>query len=460
MMKRERQRDEVVMIDVGSFRSRDCYGISRRAFVRAGMALPLGVGLGAPALGKQAAAAGPARSVVLLWLWGGPSHLDTFDPKPQAPQEIRGPFDTLVTRTPGLRVSELFPRLAQRSQLFTVVRSNKNLTATHRIAASISLTGEQGANGDAEYGPSIGSIVHRVQAGRHDLPPYISVTPGALKTALGIVKGAGGGGWGKAHDPVSVRCSDTGGVDIPSLKLLEGLPSNRLADRKLLLKQLDQIARLGDRGPVETWGENFRRAYRLLTSGEGQRAFDLSRESSATRGRYGRSVFGQSCLLARRLVEAEVPFIQVNWSQWVENLFDSKTDFGWDTHWLNFEHMVDRHGPILDRALSTFLDDLSQRGLLDQTLVVAMGEFGRTPKISGNAGRDHWPSVYSSLWAGGGVVPGQVIGQSDRRGADSLTDPVTPDMVATTMLQQAGIGTEQRAELRVFPDSHVIEGLV
>ena len=446
------------MIDVGSFRSRDCYGISRRAFVRAGLTLPLATGVGRPAEANVSAPTGPARSVVLLWLWGGPSHLDTFDPKPDAPQEVRGPFSSLATRTPGLRVSELFPRLAQRSQLYSIVRSNKNLTSTHRIAASIALTGQQGANGDADYGPAIGSIVQRVQSGRQDLPPFIAVTPGALKTALGIVRGTGGGRWGKAYDPVPVACSDTGQVSIPALKLLDGLPTNRLADRKLLLGQLDQIARL--EGAAETWQESFRRAYRLLTSDEGRKAFDLSRESPTTRGQYGRSVFGQSCLLARRLVEAEVPFIQVNWSQWVENLFDSKTDFGWDTHWLNFEHMVDRHGPILDRALSTFLDDLNHRGLLESTLVVALGEFGRTPKISANAGRDHWPAVYRSLWAGGGVIPGQVIGQSDRQGGDALTSPVTPDMVATTMLQQSGIGTEQRAELRLFPDSHVIKELV
>ncbi|MEO1995534.1 MAG: DUF1501 domain-containing protein, partial [Planctomycetaceae bacterium] len=251
------------MIDVGSFRSRDCYGIGRRAFVRAGMSLPLATGLARQVPASQTTSTGPARSVVLLWLWGGPSHLDTFDPKPEAPQEVRGPFSSLATRTPGLRVSELFPRLAQRSHLYSIVRSNKNLTSTHRIAASIALTGQPGANGDADYGPSIGSIVQRVHAGRHDLPPFIAVTPGPLKTALGVVKGTGGGRWGKAFDPVSVGCSDTGQVAIPSLKLLDGLPSNRLADRRLLLGQLDHVARLEATGAAESWGENFRRAYRL-----------------------------------------------------------------------------------------------------------------------------------------------------------------------------------------------------
>ncbi len=448
------------MFHVGSFRSRECQGLSRRSLLRFGTSLPL---LAASGGGDGIAAAepvGPARSVILLWLWGGPSHLDTFDPKPLAPLEIRGPFATLPTRTPGLRVTELFPRLAARSDRFTVVRSHKNHTSVHRVAGSITLSGEKGETGDANYGPTVGSIVQKQRSRNAELPPFVSVTPGPLKTALGVVKGAGGGRWGKAYDPVAVRCSDTGRIDIPSLQLLEGLKLDRLADRRLLLGLLDRTTALANDARASTWSDNFRRAYRLLTSAEGRRAFDLSRESAATRGRYGASVFGQSCLLARRLVEAEVPFVQVNWSQYVENLYGNRTDFGWDLHWLNFEHMTDRHGPILDRALSALLDDLQERGLLERTLVVAIGEFGRTPKISANGGRDHWPAVYSSLWSGGGVIPGRVIGQSDERAYDSVTEPVTPDMVVTTILQQAGVGIADRARLRVFEESRVIEGLV
>ncbi|MDP7274918.1 MAG: DUF1501 domain-containing protein [Planctomycetaceae bacterium] len=448
------------MFDVGSFRSRECQGVSRRSLLRFGAGLPLLAAAGQRKMISAAGPVGPARSVLLLWLWGGPSHLDTFDPKPLAPQEIRGPFSTLSTRTSGLRVTELFPRLAARSDRFSIVRSHKNHTAVHRVAGSITLSGGKGETGDDNYGPTVGSIVQKQRTRNADLPPFVSVTPGPLKTALGVVKGAGGGRWGKAFDPVAVRCSDTGRVDIPALKLLEGLKPERLSDRRLLLGLLDQATARADDARSATWSDNFRRAYRLLISPEGRRAFDLSRESAATRGRYGRSVFGQSCLLARRLVEAEVPFVQVNWSQYVENLYGNRTDFGWDLHWLNFEHMTDRHGPILDRALSALLDDLRDRGLLDQTLVIAIGEFGRTPKISANGGRDHWPAVYSSLWAGGGVIPGRVIGRSDERAYDSVTAPVTPDMVVTTILQQAGIGAEDRVRLRVFEESQVIEGLV
>lgn len=448
------------MIEVGSFRSRDCHGVSRRSLLRFGASLPLVAASGGLVNSDVPTSTGPARSVILLWLWGGPSHLDTFDPKPEAPQEIRGPFATLATRTPGMQVSELFPNLAARSDRFSIVRSHHNHTAIHRVAGSIALSGGKGASGDSDYGPTVGSIVQRHRGGDGALPRFVSITPGPLKTALGSVQGAGGGRWGRAYDPVAVRCSDTGQVDIPSLRLLEGLQLERLSDRRSLLGVLDRSTSLATDVRSAAWSDSFARAYRLLTSVEGRRVFDLSRETPRTRGRYGASVFGQGCLMARRLVEAKVPFVQVNWSQYVENIYGTRTDFGWDTHWLNFEHMADRHGPILDRAVSALLDDLADRGLLEQTLVVAIGEFGRTPKISANGGRDHWPAVYSSLWAGGGVIPGQVIGASDNRAYAAVTEPVTPDMVVTTILQQAGVDTENRARLRVFEEGRVIDGLV
>ena len=185
---------------------------------------------------------------------------------------------------------------------------------------------------------------------------------------------------------------------------------------------------------------------------------DLTQEHDSLRRQYGQTSFGQSCLLARRLVEAEVPYVQVNWSQYVEAMTPN-CDFGWDTHIYNFEMLADRHCPILDRALSALLDDLRNRGLLETTLVVAMGEFGRTPKINGQAARDHWPNVYSSLWAGGGVQPGRVIGASDRLGQEPISDPVTPAIVGTTMLELAGIHAARRAELNILREGHVLEAL-
>src|SRR5690606_15298659 len=201
------------------------------------------------------------------------------------------------------------------------------------------------------------------------------------------------------------------------------------------------------------------RAFDLLTSSTGRKAFDLSLESDDTRGRYGRTAFGQSCLLARRLAEAGVPYIQVNWSEYVEPLLGDRTDYGWDTHANNFEFLNDRHGPILDRALSALLDDLGERGLLESTLVVCMGEFGRTPRMNGSMARDHWNRCYASIWAGAGVQGGRVIGESDARAEDPITDPIGPDRVGTTILELAGVNAELRSELGVLQTSTVIHEL-
>jgi hypothetical protein len=445
------------MLEVGRFNARGCSGMGRRAFLRAGFALPLSFSAGGVV---QASDMARAKSVILLWLWGGPSHIDTFDPKPEAPVDVRGPFAPIATRLPSVQFSELFPRLAMRNNLFSVLRTNVNLTNAHDIAGSIALTGGVGQNGNADYGPNLGSIVQRVRAQSSDLPMFTSIAPGKPTTAAGELKGFGGGRWGAAYDPFYIRCDDLGKVDLPALRLLDGLTIERLGDRRRLQDEIDAVARRGDYATQGHWNQNYERAFRLLTSAEGRQAFDLSRESQRTRGQYGRTMFGQSCLLARRLVEARVPYIQVNWSKWVENIFDGRTDFGWDTHWLNFEHLTDRHGPIFDRAMSALLDDLHERGLLDSTLVVAMGEFGRTPKISGNGGRDHWPNCYSSLWAGGGIQPGRVVGESDRGGFEPLTHPAAPVAVAATILELAGIRLEQRAALRVLPEASPIEGLL
>lgn len=445
------------MLEVGRMNTGGCGGADRRAFLGASFALPLAFGVGRVVHASEAA---QAKSVILLWLWGGPSHVDTFDPKPGAPQEVRGPFAPIATRQPGVQFSELFPRLAARSDQFSVLRTNVNLNNAHDIAGSIALTGGVGQSGNADYGPNIGSIVQRVRTQAGDLPAFTCIAPGKPTTAAGDLKGFGGGLWGEAYDPFYVRCDDRGQVDLPALKLLDGLTIDRLSDRRRLQNAIDAIARDGERAAQTKWEQDYVRAYRLLTSAEGRKAFDLSREPQRTRGKYGRTMFGQSCLLARRLVEAGVPYIQVNWSKWVENIYDGRTDFGWDTHWLNFEHLTDRHGPILDRAMSALLDDLRDRGLLESTLVVAMGEFGRTPKISANGGRDHWEKCYSSLWAGGGIQPGHLIGESDRGGFEPVTHPATPADVAATILDLAGIRSEQRAELRLLPNGRPIEGLV
>jgi hypothetical protein len=448
------QRSLWAMIDIGSFPCGTCQGVSRRTFLRAGFAAPFA--LAAAGQGTLPAAEAPkAKSILLIWLGGGPSHLDLFDPKPKAPAEYRGPFATIATRTPGVRFTELLPRLAAQSHKYSLIRSNVNFNDGHREAGSIALTGASAAT--SVYPPNFGSIVAR-QRGHDSLPRFISLARGPIGDGVGPIQGSGGGTWGRGHDPFLIGCTEKGQLEIPSLKLASGLTPGRLEDRRYLLSELDRVRRDADSGQYELWDNLRKRALALLTSPEGVAALDLSRESATTRESYGQTSFGQSCLLGRRLVEAGVPYVQVNWSRYVE-VYYTFSDYGWDTHADNFGLLSEWHGPLFDRVFSTLLDDLEQRGLLETTLVVCMGEFGRTPRINEIGSRDHWHQCYFSLWAGGGVEPGRTIGESDARGEHPVSDPITPAMVGTTMLEQSGISSTIRAELRVLTEGRVIHEL-
>ena len=336
-----------------------------------------------------------------------------------------------------------------------MIRSHKTFDGDHLKAGTIGLTGAA-QSGDGLQ-PNFGSIVSR-HIGSRDLPSFISLGRGSPRDVVGLMKGYGGGNWGRTHDPFMVACSDKGETDIPALKLLDGLTLNHLDDRRQLLAELDGVQRKIDTPDFSKWDTSQRRAYALLTTPEARQALDLSREKEATRQSYGQTSFGQSCLLARRLVEAKVPYVQVNWSQYVEAMTPN-CDFGWDTHIYNFDLLMDRHGPIFDRVYSALLDDLKERGLLDSTLVVAMGEFGRTPRINGQASRDHWPQCYFSMWAGAGVKPGRVIGESDKTASDPITEPITPAMVGATLCETLGIDAQARAEMRVLSEARVIHEL-
>jgi uncharacterized protein (DUF1501 family) len=270
--------------------------------------------------------------------------------------------------------------------------------------------------------------------------------------------GYGGGPWGRTYDPFPVACSETGVTDVPALKLLEGLTTDHLSDRRKLLGDLDRLRREVDTSGQQKWDASRQRAYALLTSPEARQSLDVTREPAAVREAYGQTSFGQSCLLARRLVQAGVPYVQVNWSQYVEAMTPN-CDFGWDTHIYNFDLLPDRHAPIFDRVFAALLDDLRQHGLLETTLLVAMGEFGRTPQINNQASRDHWPGCYFSIWAGAGVKPGRVIGESDRIGGGPLTEPITPAMVGATILETLGMDAQARAELRLLPGARTIHEL-
>lgn len=445
------------MLDIGGFDAGTCGGISRRAFLRTGASAASVLGIAALANPALAAAKARAKSVVFVWLWGAPSHLDTIDPKPDAPSEYRGPFAPIATRTPGLQFTELLPQLAARSDLFSVIRSHVSSAPGHPDAGTVGLTGFP--ERPEPVRPNFGAIVAKHRGHRGSLPPFLSLGRGIPRDVVRIVDGYGGGKLGGAYDPFMISCDEMGRAEIPSLKLLDDLNPVRIQDRRSLLGVLDRANRELDQARSAVWDRTFDRAYQLLMQPEARNTFDLTRESQPTRDRYGQTAFGQSCLLARRLVEAGVPYIQVNWSEYVECMTPN-CDFGWDTHIYNFELLQDRHCPIFDRAFASFLDDLSTRGLLDSTLVVAMGEFGRTPRINGQAARDHWPQCYSSIWAGAGLPVGRVIGSSDKLGEHPATMPITPLMVGTTIAELAGIDTQARAEMGVLDGGTAIHELV
>ena len=447
------------MLLFGRKPERTCQTLHRRAFVQIGASSVLGLSL--PNL-LRAGPAGSVKSVVLLWLWGGPSQLDTFDPKPHAPLEIRGPFATIPTRIPGVRFGELFPKLAACSDQFSVLRTLTTQSNDHGVAGTIGLTGSSaggtGLDGKPLAGapqPALGAVVARAANRKgSQLPPFL-VVGGRLHQGKKAIVGEGGGVLGASYDPFRLEFDPATGTKVPALQLPAELTPERLANRAAVREAMDVSRRAIDNAPLDQYR---RRALEMLTAPAAREAFDLSRESDATVTRYGKTRFGQSCLLARRLVETGVPFVQVNWSDHVEAEEDSG-DGGWDHHYRNFEIMQDRHAGWLDRSVSTFLTDLGERGLLSSTLVIAVGEFGRTPKINDKAGREHHPGCYSALVAGGGIVGGRVVGTSDTTTNRPADTPLTPADLNATVHHALGLTSEQITGMGLTPTGRVITEL-
>ena len=442
------------MLDIGSFGSRCCNGMNRRSFVRAAASLPFVAGLPNAVATAASPRHGRAKSVMMVWLWGGPSHLDTFDPKPQAPSGIRGPFKNIATRTAGAHFTELLPRLAQRSNHFTILRSCRYSGAHDMLV----LTGSRRRGARQE--PNFGSIIARDRP-VVGMPSFVSVLPRTVLNhgfQANKVPGHAAGRLGAGYNPFFVRCSSAAEVSIPSLQLMDGLTPERLVDRRLLKAEIDDLKRFVDSPAMAAFEQQNDSAFSMLTSAAALRAFDLSREPENTRAAYGQTSFGQSLLLGRRLVEAGVPYVHVNWSLGVDGLAEDAT-MGWDTHRNGFGQLMTYHCPVFDRAFSALLDDLHDRGLLDSTLVVASGEMGRTPKINDEGGRDHWATC-STVWAGGGVEGGRVIGATDSQGGEPITKPVSSLMVGTTIAEAMGIDSQRRAEMRVLEGGSVIDGML
>ena len=438
------------MLEIGSFQSAPSQPFSRRAFVKAGATLPFLAGLP----NAVQASNGKAKSTILIWLWGGPSHIDLWDPKPDAPSEVKSPFANISTAIPGVHFTEIIPGLAKRLDKFSIVRSTK-FSGSHDM---LPLTGFR-QSGPAQE-PTYGAIYSKAIK-REGVPSFISVAP-LTTLSHGFrcdrAPGFGAGKLGPANDPFFVRCAADGKMEIPSLQLIPGLSPERLADRTLLMKQLDDMACAFENNSTLAQDQKNLEAYRMLTSPEARRAFDLSLEPEKVRGAYGRTTFGQSMLLARRLAEVGVPFIQVNWSLGVDGLEEGPL-MGWDTHRNGFGQLMTYHAPVFDRAFSALLDDLYDRDMIGSTLVTAFGEMGRTPKINRTGGRDHWATC-TSLWAGGGIEGGKVIGSTDKIGGEPENDPATPLMVGTTIAECMGLGIQERAELNVLDGGTTIPNLL
>ena len=427
-----------------SIRLRD--GLSRRDLLRAGalgglgLALPNLLRLQQVAAGTRPAAT--ADACILIFLWGAPSQYETFDPKPDAPDGIRGEFGVIQTHTPGVYFGEHIPRIAQRSRLFSVVRTCAQTSTHHQSAAYEALTGYPPSRDAVNLTvtpsdhPNLGSVVARMAPGRSDLPAFVQLPQ--LATDVGnLTPGQFAGFLGRQYDPLAVVRDPSGpDFDVADLSLAADIPPARLDDRQALLRIVDRQARALEQSAAARALDVYQqRAARLLTSRAVREAFDLDREPVALRDRYGRDALGQSCLLSRRLVEAGVKLVTVC------SGFGGKTpQDAWDTHEDNFRKLRDRLLPPLDTSLSALLDDLHQRGLARRTLLLVMGEFGRTPRINARAGRDHWERCYSVLLAGGGVRPGLTYGRSDRIGAYPAQGRVfTPADICATVYRCLGI---------------------
>jgi hypothetical protein len=366
---------------------------------------------------------------------------------------------------PGTRIGELFPQLAAMADTFTILRSLHTGSNDHGVAGTIGLTGSAAGavnlSGQAQAGgarPATGAVVARARGSRAPLPPFM-VIGGKLHQGKKAITGEGGGSLGALYDPFRLEYDPVHGTRILALELPADLTPDRLGDRRRLMQALDAAQRRGEAlGAARSIDAHRAQAFAMLTAPSARRIFDLAQERPEVADRYGRTRFGQSCLLARRLVEHGVPFVQVNWSDHVEAEEDAG-DGGWDHHYRNFQIMQDRHGPWLDQALSALLTDLRQRGLLGRTLVLAVGEFGRTPRINEKAGRDHWEHCYSALVAGGGVRGGRVVGESDRRAERPHDRPLTPGDLAATVHHCVGITSEQAATFGVAVNGRVIEEL-
>lgn len=425
---------------------RNCNGVSRRSFLKVGTLATLGLSLPDLLRMREAAAAAGRKpaNMIFLWLDGGPSHLETFDLKPDAPAEIRGDFKPIETNVSGIRICEHLPKTAKAMDLFTILRSVTHNDSNHGAGNHLLTTGRStpvpvGCGNSVSYHPSLGSFTAHERQAPHGLPPYI---------LLGRPMRSGGPNFlGAAYGPLVVTGDpNNDAFEVKDVTLPKGVDDARLDARRSLLGQLDRMQRIAasPNDPVKGMDSYTAKAYDLVTSPQAKAAFDIRKEDPKVREAYGRSNFGQQCLLARRLVEAGVPWVSVHWG-------------GWDHHFNLFNDMK-RQLPQLDPAFSTLLRDLKDRGLLENTLVVLLGEFGRTPKINAGPGRDHWGPGMSIAIAGAGCPGGTVVGATSPDGHSPVERPLSVQDFACTVMHKLGVDFRKEFHNEVGRPTQMVSG--
>src|SRR5947208_2313782 len=417
-----------------------CDGMTRRDFLHAGSLAFLGLSVGDLLSLKAFGAVNPDKDMncIMLFLVGGPSQLDTWDMKPNAPAEIRGPYKPIPTNVAGIQVCEVFPRMARHADKVALVRSvYHNAAAVHDTGHQMMQTGRL-FSGGIEH-PHYGCTLAKLKGPAGDTPPHVLLPRPIGATGGNMPHGQSAGYLGKTYDPFVLNADPSD----PNFKVPDMLPPDylsalRVDRRKNWREMVDKtVSKFETSADARLLDSTFHQAYTLMSSQKAREAFELSREPEKVREKYGLNRFGQSCLLARRLIEAGVRFVTVNM---FETVFDEIT---WDIHgskpFSPISCYRDLVGPMYDMAYSSLLEDLSARGLLTNTMVVSTGEFGRTPKVNPAGGRDHWPGCWTMMMAGGGIKGGQVIGASDDIGATPKDRPTTPAQVAATIYQSLGI---------------------
>jgi hypothetical protein len=424
-----------------------CDGLRRRDFFHAGSLATLGLGLTQMEALKAMNAVDTKKSemnCILLMLVGGPSQLDTWDMKPNAPLEIRGPYKPIKTNVPGMEISEIFPRMAKQADKFAILRS------MYHTAAAVHDTGHQMMQtgrlfqGGVEH-PHFGCVLGKLKGPNGDVPPHVLLPKPIGNTGGNMPHGQSAGYLGKTYDPFVLNADPSDpNFRVPDMLPPDYLSSLRVDRRKDWRNMVDKaVSKFETSQDARLLDSTFHSAYTLMSSQKARAAFELHREPETVREKYGLNRFGQSCLLARRMVEAGVRFVTINM---FETVFDEIT---WDIHgsrpFSPISCYSDLVGPMFDMAYSSLLEDLAQRGMLQNTMVVGVGEFGRTPKVNPAGGRDHWPQCWSILMAGGGIKGGQIVGSSDDIGAAPKDRPTNPMEVAATIYH--GLGIDLQLEL-------------